>query len=196
MENLVKNFKKAARIVVVICLFVLAAFEIVALISALGGGFFVSVAQVLKTFLMLLMYLVPAILLAVKKDKEGFVVLSFLLGYLVIAKTLSFLSYGGLINKNLEALDIIRLIIFLVIGVLLALALVCFYLSIGFKLKAMKLGNPLLVACLIIIFICVIFNVVYLIIKESSFRDILNWMLDILIAPLIVVFGIILIGEE
>ena len=93
MESLVKNFKKAARIVVVICLFVLAAFEIVALVSEIGGGFFPSFVRILKTFLMLLMYLVPAILLAVKKDKEGFVVLSFLLGYLVIAKTLSFLSY-------------------------------------------------------------------------------------------------------
>ena len=195
MENLVKNFKKAARIVVVICLFVLAAFEIVALISALGGGFFVSVAQVLKTFLMLLMYLVPAILLAVKKDKEGFVVLSFLLGYLVIAKTLSFLSYGGLINKNLEALDIIRLIIFLVLGVLLALALICVYLNLGFKLNSMKLGNLLLVISLLIVFVCLIFNVVYMIVKDASFKDILNSMLDILITPLIVVFGLMLVTE-
>ena len=195
MENLVKNFKKAARIVVVICLFVLAAFEIVALVSEIGGRFFPSFVGILKTFLMLLMYLVPAILLAVKKDKEGFVVLSFLLGYLVIAKTLTFLSYGGLINKNLEALDIIRLIIFLVLGVLLALALICVYLNLGFKLKSMKLGNLLLVISLLIVFVCLIFNVVYMIVKEASFKDILNSMLDILITPLIVVFGLMLVTE-
>ena len=195
MENLVKNFKKVARIVVVICLFVLAAFEIVALVSEIGGGFFPSFVRVLKTFLMLLMYLVPAILLAVKKDKEGFVVLSFLLGYLVIAKTLSFLSYGGLINKNLEALDIIRLIIFLVLGVLLALALICVYLNLGFKLNSMKLGNLLLVISLLIVFVCLIFNVVYMIVKDASFKDILNSMLDILITPLIVVFGLMLVTE-
>lgn len=195
MENLVKNFKKAARIVVVICLFVLAAFEIVTLVSEIGGGFFPSFVRILKTFLMLLMYLVPAILLAVKKDKEGFVVLSFLLGYLVIAKTLSFLSYGGLINKNLEALDIIRLIIFLVLGVLLALALICVYLNLGFKLNSMKLGNLLLVISLLIVFVCLIFNVVYMIVKDASFKDILNSMLDILITPLIVVFGLMLVTE-
>ena len=195
MENLVKNFKKVARIVVVICLFVLAAFEIVALVSEIGGGFFPSFVRILKTFLMLLMYLVPAILLAVKKDKEGFVVLSFLLGYLVIAKTLSFLSYGGLINKNLEALDIIRLIIFLVLGVLLALALICVYLNLGFKLNSMKLGNLLLVISLLIVFVCLIFNVVYMIVKDASFKDILNTMLDILITPLIVVFGLMLVTE-
>lgn len=195
MENLVKNFKKVARIVVVICLFVLAAFEIVALVSEIGGGFFPSFVRILKTFLMLLMYLVPAILLAVKKDKEGFVVLSFLLGYLVIAKTLSFLSYGGLINKNLEALDIIRLIIFLVLGVLLALALICVYLNLGFKLNSMKLGNLLLVISLLIVFVCLIFNVVYMIVKDASFKDILNSMLDILITPLIVVFGLMLVTE-
>ena len=195
MESLVKNFKKAARIVVVICLFVLAAFEIVALVSEIGGGFFPSFVRILKTFLMLLMYLVPAILLAVKKDKEGFVVLSFLLGYLVIAKTLSFLSYGGLINKNLDALDIIRLIIFLVLGVLLALALICVYLNLGFKLNSMKLGNLLLVISLLIVFVCLIFNVVYMIVKDASFKDILNSMLDILITPLIVVFGLMLVTE-
>ncbi|MBO7078544.1 MAG: hypothetical protein J6W64_01880 [Bacilli bacterium] len=195
MENLVKNFKKVARIVVVICLFVLAAFEIVALVSEIGGGFFPSFVRILKTFLMLLMYLVPAILLAVKKDKEGFVVLSFLLGYLVIAKTLSFLSYGGLINKNLEALDIIRLIIFLVLGVLLALALICVYLNLGFKLNSMKLGNLLLVISLLIVFVCLIFNVVYMIVKDASFKDILNSMLDVLITPLIVVFGLMLVTE-
>ena len=195
MENLVKNFKKVARIVVVICLFVLAAFEIVALVSEIGGGFFPSFVRILKTFLMLLMYLVPAILLAVKKDKEGFVVLSFLLGYLVIAKTLSFLSYGGLINKNLEALDIIRLIIFLVLGVLLALALICVYLNLGFKLNSMKLGNLLLVISLLIVFVCLIFNVVYMIVKDASFKDVLNSMLDILITPLIVVFGLMLVTE-
>ena len=195
MENLVKNFKKVARIVVVICLFVLAAFEIVALVSEIGGGFFPSFVRILKTFLMLLMYLVPAILLAVKKDKEGFVVLSFLLGYLAIAKTLSFLSYGGLINKNLEALDIIRLIIFLVLGVLLALALICVYLNLGFKLNSMKLGNLLLVISLLIVFVCLIFNVVYMIVKDASFKDILNTMLDILITPLIVVFGLMLVTE-
>ena len=195
MEKTVNSFKKVARFVVVICLFILAAFQIVALISTLGGSFFVSLTNVLKTALMLLMYLVPAILLAVKKDKEGFVVLSFLLGYLVIAKALSFLSYGALINKNLEALDIIRLIIFLVLGVLLALSLICFYLSIGFKIKAMKLGNILLVVSLLIVVICLIFNIIYLIIQEASFKDILNSTLDVLITPLIVAFGLLLIGE-
>ena len=154
MSKTIESFKKVARIIVVICLFVLAAFQIINLINIIGSTFFADLVLVLRAVLMMLVYLVPAILLAVKKDKEGFVVLSFLLGYLLLARTISFISMGaGLDIKNLEALDIIRMVIFFILGIFLALVLVCFLLDKGFKLHAMKLGNILLVISMIIILI-------------------------------------------
>ncbi len=53
MDKLVQAFRKIARLIVVICLFVLAAFEIVALFDAFGGPFMTSVYAILRTFLLL-----------------------------------------------------------------------------------------------------------------------------------------------
>ena len=71
MSKTIESFKKVARIIVVICLFVLAAFQIINLINIIGSTFFADLVLVLRTVLMMLVYLVPAILRAVKKDKEG-----------------------------------------------------------------------------------------------------------------------------
>ena len=196
MDNLVNGFKKIARLIVVICLFVLAALEIIALINEIGGGFFQSFYNILKTFLLLLMYLVPAILLAVKKDKEGFVVLSFLLGYLVIGNTLGFLAQAALIRDGLEAFPLIRLIVLFVLGVLLAIVLICFYLSKGFKLNTMKLGNVLLVFTFMFILVCTIINIIYFIVEGIEFKVMFMNTLNNLIGPLIVVFGLLLVGDS
>lgn len=196
MDNLVNGFKKIARLIVVICLFVLAALEIIALINEIGGGFFPSFYNILKTFLLLLMYLVPAILLAVKKDKEGFVVLSFLLGYLVIGNTLGFLAQAALIRDGLEAFPLIRLIVLFVLGVLLAIVLICFYLSKGFKLNTMKLGNVLLVLTFMFILVCTIINIIYFIVEGIEFKVMFMNTLNNLIGPLIVVFGLLLVGDS
>ena len=196
MDNLVNGFKKIARLIVVICLFVLAALEIIALINEIGGDFFPSFYNILKTFLLLLMYLVPAILLAVKKDKEGFVVLSFLLGYLVIGNTLGFLAQAALIRDGLEAFPLIRLIVLFVLGVLLAIVLICFYLSKGFKLNTMKLGNVLLVFTFMFILVCTIINIIYFIVEGIEFKVMFMNTLNNLISPLIVVFGLLLVGDS
>ena len=134
MEKLVNSFCKIARLVVVICLFVLAAFEIVALFNAIGNGpFMTSVYRILRTILLLLLYLVPAILLVTKKDKGGFVVLAFLLGYLVLAGALGFMAYAEGINGNLPALEVVMNIFGFVLGVLFAISICFFLIDKGFS---------------------------------------------------------------
>ena len=123
MEKLANGMKKVARLIVVICLFVLAAFEIVDLINGLGGPFTTSVYRLLRTVLLVLLYLVPAILLTVKKDKEGFVTLSFLLGYLVLGGAINFLGNVALINSDNQALVVIKAILMFTIGLLFLLLL-------------------------------------------------------------------------
>ena len=197
MSKTIESFKKVARIIVVICLFVLAAFQIINLINAIGSTFFTDLVLVLRAVLMMLVYLVPAILLAVKKDKEGFVVLSFLLGYLLLARTISFISMGaGLDIKNLEALDIIRMVIFFILGIFLALVLVCFLLDKGFKLHAMKLGNILLVISMIIILICAVVEVIVYIVNDVSFAVALQDVGTSLLEPLVAIFGLILVSDK
>ena len=197
MSKTIESFKKVARIIVVICLFVLAAFQIINLINIIGSTFFADLVLVLRTVLMMLVYLVPAILLAVKKDKEGFVVLSFLLGYLLLARTISFISMAaGLDIKNLEALDIIRMVIFFILGIFLALVLVCFLLDKGFKLHAMKLGNILLVISMIIILICAVVEVIVYIVNDVSFAVALQDVGTSLLEPLVAIFGLILVSDK
>ena len=197
MSKTIESFKKVARIIVVICLFVLAAFQIINLINIIGSTFFADLVLVLRAVLMMLVYLVPAILLAVKKDKEGFVVLSFLLGYLLLARTISFISMGaGLDIKNLEALDIIRMVIFFILGIFLALVLVCFLLDKGFKLHAMKLGNILLVISMIIILICAVVEVIVYIVNDVSFAVALQDVGTSLLEPLVAIFGLILVSDK
>lgn len=197
MSKTIESFKKVARIIVVICLFVLAAFQIINLINIIGSTFFADLVLVLRTVLMMLVYLVPAILLAVKKDKEGFVVLSFLLGYLLLARTISFISMAaGLDIKNLEALDIIRMVIFFILGIFLALVLVCFLLDKGFKLHAMKLGNILLVISMIIILICAVVEVIVYIVNDASFAAALQDVGTSLLEPLVAIFGLILVSDK
>ena len=197
MSKTIESFKKVARIIVVICLFVLAAFQIINLINIIGSTFFTDLVLVLRTVLMMLVYLVPAILLAVKKDKEGFVVLSFLLGYLLLARTISFISMAaGLDIKNLEALDIIRMVIFFILGIFLALVLVCFLLDKGFKLHAMKLGNILLVISMIIILICAVVEVIVYIVNDVSFAVALQDVGTSLLEPLVAIFGLILVSDK
>lgn len=197
MSKTIESFKKVARIIVVICLFVLAAFQIINLINIIGSTFFADLVLVLRAVLMMLVYLVPAILLAVKKDKEGFVVLSFLLGYLLLARTISFISMAaGLDIKNLEALDIIRMVIFFILGIFLALVLVCFLLDKGFKLHAMKLGNILLVISMIIILICAVVEVIVYIVNDVSFAVALQDVGTSLLEPLVAIFGLILVSDK
>ena len=197
MSKTIESFKKVARIIVVICLFVLAAFQIINLINIIGSTFFADLVLVLRAILMSLVFLVPAILLAVKKDKEGFVVLSFLLGYLLLSKTISFISMAaGLDIKNLEALDIIRMVIFFILGIFLALVLVCFLLDKGFKLHAMKLGNILLVISMIIILICAVVEVIVYIVNDVSFAVALQDVGTSLLEPLVAIFGLILVSDK
>ena len=197
MSKTIESFKKVARIIVVICLFVLAAFQIINLINIIGSTFFADLVLVLRAVLMMLVYLVPAILLAVKKDKEGFVVLSFLLGYLLLARTISFISMAaGLDIKNLEALDIIRMVIFFILGIFLALVLVCFLLDKGFKLHAMKLGNILLVISMIIMLICAVVEVIVYIVNDVSFAVALQDVGTSLLEPLVAIFGLILVSDK
>ena len=197
MSKTIESFKKVARIIVVICLFVLAAFQIINLINIIGSTFFADLVLVLRAVLMMLVYLVPAILLAVKKDKEGFVVLSFLLGYLLLARTISFISMAaGLDIKNLEALAIIRMVIFFILGIFFALVLVCFLLDKGFKLHAMKLGNILLVISMIIILICAVVEVIVYIVNDISFAVALQDVGTSLLEPLVAIFGLILVSDK
>ena len=167
------------------------------MINIIGSTFFADLVLVLRAVLMMLVYLVPAILLAVKKDKEGFVVLSFLLGYLLLARTISFISMAaGLDIKNLEALDIIRMVIFFILGIFLALVLVCFLLDKGFKLHAMKLGNILLVISMIIMLICAVVEVIVYIVNDVSFAVALQDVGTSLLEPLVAIFGLILVSDK
>lgn len=196
MDKLVQSFRKIARLVVVICLFVLAAFEIVALFNAFGGSFMNSVYEILRTFLLLLLYLVPAILLAVKKDKEGFMTLLFLLGYLVLASAIGFLGFAEGINSANPALLVIKCIILFILGVLFAITICCFLLDKGFGLKTMKFGNLLLVVSLFVMLVGIIIDLIYTIVEGISFGDFLRGLALELIKPCIIVFGFLLVGNE
>ena len=198
MDKLVESFRKAARLVVVICLFILAAFQIVALFNDLGQAvFMMNVYVVLRTVLLLLLYLVPAILLAVKKDKEGLITLSFLLGYLVLSTALNFLSTANFISSNFEALVVIRAIFWFILGVLFAVAIIFLLIDKGFGTKLMKLGNVLLVVSLIVMFVAIIIDLICTIVSENqSFGAFFNRLALELISPLIIVFGLILVGDK
>lgn len=197
MQKLVDSFRKIARLIVVICLFVLAAFEIVALFNAIGNGPFMgSVYQILKTILLLLLYLVPAILLVVKKDKEGLIVLSFLLGYLVLASAIGFMGYATGINSNNDALDVIKCIIGFVLGVLFALAICFFLFDKGFGTNLMKFGNVLLVVALLVMLLLVVFNFIVDLVNGDSVGAFFRGLGFEMITPLIIVFGLLLVGNE
>ena len=196
MEKLVKGFLKVARLIVVICLFILAAFEIVALVNALGGPFMKSVYQVLRTLLLVLLYLVPAILIVTKKDKQGFVVLAFLLGYLVLSTAIGFLGYAEEINSNNSVLYIIECIFGFILGVLFAISLCFFLFDKGFGTKLMKFGNLLLVLSLFVMLVLIIMHLVVVLVDGLDFGAFLKSLGFELITPCIIVFGLLLIGNE
>ena len=98
--------------------------------------------------------------------------------------------------SNLEALDIIRMVIFFILGIFLALVLVCFLLDKGFKLHAMKLGNILLVISMIIILICAVVEVIVYIVNDVSFAVALQDVGTSLLEPLVAIFGLILVSDK
>ena len=196
MEKLANGMKKVARLIVVICLFILAAFEIVDLINSLGGPFTTSIYWLLRAILLVLLYLVPAILLTVKKDKEGFVTFSFLLGYLVLGGAINFLGNVALINTDNPALVVIKAILMFIIGILFAIAIICLLLTKGFGLKTMKFGTLLLALSLILVFALVIVELISTIKYDSGFGGFVRSLLIDLIVPLVTVFGLVLIGNE
>ena len=198
MNKLVESFLKIARLVVVICLFILAAFQIVSLFNNLGNvQFWGSVYIILVTVLLLLLYLVPAILLTVKKDKEGLITLSFLLGYLVISNATDIMGGIAVIGSGADALIVIRNIILFVLGVLFAVAIICLLFDKGFGTKLMKTGNLLLVISLFVMFIAIIFDLVCTIVYDTmTFKAFFQRLAMELITPLIIVFGLMLVGKE
>ena len=198
MNKLVESFLKIARIIVVICLFILAAFQIVSLFNGLGNlQFWGSVYSILVTALLLLLYLVPAILLAVKKDKEGLITLSFLLGYLVISNATAIMGGIEVIGSDASALIIIRNIFLFVLGVLFAIAIICLLFDKGFGTKLMKVGNLLLVVSLFVMLIAIIFDLVCTIAYDTiTFKAFFQRLAMELITPLIIVFGLMLVGKE
>ena len=155
-----------------------------------------SIYNVLKTTLLVVLYLVPAILLMVKKDKEGLVTLAFLLGYLVLSNAIGFMGYAAMINSSTEALLVINYIILFILGVLFAITIIFLLIDKGFGTKLMKLGNFLLVASLFVIILAVVFDVICRISYDMGFGDFLENLLLELITPLVVVFGLILVGNE
>ena len=196
MDKLVKGFLKISRLIVVICLFILAAFQIVALLDSFGGPFMNSVYHVLRTILLLLLYLVPAILVATKKDKQGFIVLAFLLGYLVLTGAINFLEYARGINGDNKALYVVECVFGFILGILLTISICCFLFDKGFGTKLMKFGNLILVLCMLVTIVFVVIDLIFVLVEGMEFSIFLKSLGMELIVPCIIVFGLLLVGNE
>ena len=60
----------------------------------------------------------------------------------------------------------------------------------------MKLGNMLLVLTFMFILVCTIINIIYFIVEGIEFKVMFMNTLNNLISPLIVVFGLLLVGDS
>ena len=195
MDKLVSVFRKIARLLTIILLLVLAAFELVALVGSFGDGFMGAITGITVHLLLTLLYAAPAILLLVKKDKEALITLSFLMGYLFITAVVNLIAHGELINGDYPALTVIYGIVAFSLGLAYAFVLICFLLEKVFGLKLMKLGFIVLVFSLALLFVLLILQVI-MAIKNDSFDWFLNNFQYGIIVPLVMIFGLMLLDDN
>ena len=195
MDKLVSIFKKVARLLTIILLLVLAAFELVALVGSFGDGFMGAITGITMHLLLTLLYAAPAILLLVKKDKEALITLSFLMGYLFITAVVNLIAHGELIRDGVDALYVIYGIVGFSLGLAYAFVLICFLLEKVFGLKLMKLGFIVLVFSLALLFVLLILQVI-MAIKNDSFDWFLNNFQVGIIVPLVMIFGLMLLDDN
>ncbi|MBO7085936.1 MAG: hypothetical protein J6W25_02365 [Bacilli bacterium] len=195
MDKLVSVFRKIARLLTIILLFVLAAFELVALVGSFGDGFMGAITGITMHLLLTLLYGAPAVLLLVKKDKEALITLSFIIGYLFINAVLTFINYGILIDADLPALTVIYGIVAFSLGLAYAFVLICFLLEKVFGLKLMKIGFIVLIFSLVLLFVLLILQVI-MAIKNDSFDWFVNNITIGIIVPLVLIFGLMLLDDN
>ena len=195
MDKFVSVFKKIARILTIILLLVLAAFELVALVGSFGDGFMAAIAAITNHTLLTLLFAAPAILFLVKKDKEALITLSFLMGYLFISAVVNLISRGQFINSDYPALTVIISIVSFMLGLAYAFVLICFLLEKVFGLRLMNIGIFVLLGSLILLFILLILDLIAAI-KYDSFDMFLNGFIEMVLVPLVMIFGLILLMDR
>ena len=195
MDKLVSVFRKIARLLTIILLLVLAAFELVALFGSFNDGFMGAITGITIHLLLTLLYGAPAVLLLVKKDKEALITLSFIIGYLFISAVITFINQGNLIDADLPALTVIYGIVAFTLGLAYAFVLICFLLEKIFGLKLMKLGFIVLVFSLVLLFILLILQVI-MAIKVDSFDWFVNNITAGIVIPLVLIFGLMLLDDN
>ena len=192
MDKLVSVFKKIARLLTIILLLVLAAFELVALVGSFDGGFMDAITGITMHLLLTLLYGAPAILFLVKKEKEALITLSFLMGYLFISAVVNLIGRGVLIDADYPALTVIYGIVAFTLGLAYAFVLICFLLEKVFGLKLMKIGFLVLIFSLALLFVLFILQIIMAIKNDSFDWFVSNFQVGIII-PLVMIFGLMLL---
>ena len=195
MDKLVSVFRKIARLLTIILLLVLAAFELVAFVRSFGGGFMDAITGITMHLLLTLLFGAPAVLLLVKKDREALITLSFLMGYLFISAVVNLIGPGVLIDADLPALKVIYGIVAFTLGLAYAFVLICFLFDKVFGTKLMKIGFIVLVFSLALLFVLLILQVI-MAIKNDSFDWFLNNFQAGIIVPLVMIFGLMLLDDN
>ena len=196
MTKIISAFKKIARLVTIILLFVAAIFNLYSMFSSFDGNSFMGiVGSIFSNLLMICLFLAPAILLLLKRDKEGFVTLGILLGYLFVDRSRTFISQGALVTSDAPTLSILWGIFVFILGLVYAFALICFLLSKLFGLKSMLIGEIVLLASFVLLLVIFVLEIIIASKYNWTFAQYLNNLLLYFLIPSIMVFGLLLIED-
>lgn len=156
MTKIFDFIKKNSKLAIIIGLFTVAFISLIVNIVYAPNGFMPFVAEGLSTLFLLALYVLPAVLLLLKREEEAKFFLIALLTIWVFQNTLNYLQSGALISGN-GATRILFGIFAFIEGLLLAICLVFFILMKLFNLKLDKLLNIMLMIALGAFFLVFLF---------------------------------------
>ena len=190
MDNLINGFKKVARLILIIGLFVAAGFTLVGYLVGLGGGFFPVVTQLLLMSILVAFYSITAVLLLLKKDKEAKLAFIVVVSYWFIDTMVGLISAGVGIYSDNQAMNVVVDIFELILGLTLLGVLVMVILTKLFGMNFMAIARIILLCSLVLFFLVFVFNMIDNIVDEDGFMAILQSLIFCYVVPAAMIAGL------
>ena len=195
MTKIFDFIKNNSKLAIIIGLFIVAFISLIVNIVYAPNGFMPFVAEGLSTLFLLALYVLPAVLLLLKKEKEAKLFLIVLLTIWIFQNTVNYLGMGALISGN-NATRILYGIFAFIEGLLFGTCLVFFILMKLLNLKLDKLLNLMLIIAAGCFFLVFVFELVMFIDNGAGWPSYFNMISETLIMPYVVISSLVYLNGD
>lgn len=196
MDKLFELFKKVARLLTIIGLFVACGFVFLSYVAGIGGGFFPVIVSIILMIVIMALYALPAVLLLLKKEEEAKFAFGILVAWWFLENMLSYTASGTGIFSGNQGMNIVVDIFELILGLTLIGVFVLFIMTKLFKLKFMFLARLILLCSLGLFVVVFIFNFIDCIVDEDGWLSYFNTLVFDCVVPVGMIAGLFYFFDE